>query len=258
MNDSEKYLAEILVDLKENHYATEVKADFEDEGVSSEDLIALKRISEFANLNLVVKIGGCGALKDIQEAAKIGARVIVAPMIESPYALKKYVNTVNQVFDKQEKNITKLYVNIETQNGLRNLDEIFDSEDAKNIDGVIFGRTDFTESMALNSYDADSKFVLTQAICVAKKAKAFGKDFVIGGGVSPMSVDFFNGLGNDLDKYETRKIVFDSQSLRTGRAEEGILKALKFEQLWIKNKTILTANDSRRIKVIESRMSCLK
>lgn len=253
MNNSE-YLIEILTDLKENHHAIGIKADLEDEGISSEELLVLENISKAAELDLAVKIGGCGALKDMKEAYAAGAKSIAAPMIESSYALKKYINTINCVFNEQERNDTKFYINIETKCGLENLDEILGSEAIKYIDGIVFGRTDYTESMALNSYDVDSDIVFKQASYASKKIKELGKEFVIGGGVSPMSVSFFNRLGHSLDKYETRKIVFDSYAVRTGRAEEGIIKALKFEQLWIKSKGATNSSDSARIKVIESRI----
>lgn len=257
MNDYKKYLTEILLDLKENHCAIGVKADFEDEGTSLEELAVLKNISENANLNLSVKIGGCGALNDIKESYEIGAKTIVAPMIESSYAVKKYINTIDMVFSEREKKDTKFLINIETPNGLKNIDEILNSESAKCLDGIVLGRTDLTESMALNPYDVDSDTILKIATDIALKIKEHGKEFIIGGGVSPISVKFFNKLGSNLDKYETRKIIFDSKSIYTGRAEEGIIKALKFEQMWINNKNSITTNDMERIKIIESRMSCL-
>jgi hypothetical protein len=258
MDDFKKYLTDILIDLKENHFAVGIKADFEDEGTSLEELAILKNMSEIADLDLTVKIGGCGALIDIKEAHKIGAKIVVAPMIESPYAVKKYINTVNSVFNEQERKDTKFYINIETINGLKNLDEILDFESAKYIDGIVLGRTDLTESMTLNHYDVDSDIVLKLAKDTALKTKGHGKEFIAGGGVSPLSVKFFNKLGNNLDKYETRKIIFDLKSIHTGRAEEGIIKALEFEQIWISNKNTVTTNDRERMKIIESRISCLK
>lgn len=257
MNDYKKYLTEILFDLKENHCAIGVKADFEDEGISFEELAVLKNISEKANLNLSVKIGGCGALNDIKESYEIGAQTVVAPMIESSYAVKKYINTIDMVFNESEKKDTKFLINIETPNGLKNLNEILNSESAKFLDGIVLGRTDLTESMALNTYDVDSDIILKIATDTALKIKEHSKEFIVGGGVSPISVKFFNKLGNNLDKYETRKIIFDSKSIYAGRAEEGIIKALKFEQMWINNKNSITTNDVERIKIIESRMSCL-
>ena len=257
MIDAEKYLTEVITDLKENHFAVGLKIDFEDEWFTDDELTFLAGISESSGLDLCVKIGGCGASNDMKKALKIGTKSISAPMIESVYALEKYVKTITGFFDEQTKNSTELYINMETKSGLKAMDEILSSESAQYIDGVVLGRTDLTESMALNSCDIDSESILKIANDVAVKSKEHGKKFIIGGGVSPMSIAFFKKLGAELDKYETRKIVFSSESLYSGRAEEGIIKALKFEQHWIKNKNILTSNDNARIKVIESRIECL-
>ena len=51
----------------------------------------MRMITNKANLNLNVKIGGCEAKNDIFFCKKIKTNSMVAPMIESEYALKKFI-----------------------------------------------------------------------------------------------------------------------------------------------------------------------
>ena len=90
MNILEKKMVAVLQDLKENHNVVGVKAEFEAEGTRLEEAMRLKEVVSKAGIDLTIKIGGCEAIKDMYEARVIGVAKIVAPMIESAYALKKY------------------------------------------------------------------------------------------------------------------------------------------------------------------------
>ena len=83
MNKTEKEIIEVLQDLKENHHAIALKAEFEAEGADYIEVLKLKNFADVVGLNLAVKIGGCEAIRDMQDAKKIGANIIIAPMIES-------------------------------------------------------------------------------------------------------------------------------------------------------------------------------
>ena len=83
-----------------------------------------------------VKIGGCEAKNDIFFCKKISTDSIVAPMIESEYALKKFI----QCAGKNKKN--KLLVNLETNLSLVNLSKILNSNAFKLLDGIVIGRSD--------------------------------------------------------------------------------------------------------------------
>ena len=259
MNSLYKKMTDTLIDLKENFCAVNIKAEYEDEGTSFDDLVLLKELAEETGFNLSIKIGGCGALKDIYDAEKIGASAIVAPMIESPYALKKYTKAIKSVFLEQKRNEMNFYINIETKNGLEYLDEILNCEDANYLNGIVLGRTDLTESMGMNSSEIDSEIIFNMTKNASIKAKEYNKEFIIGGGVSLLSVPFFKGIAdNYLTKYETRKIVFDAQkALENNTAEQGIRKALEFELMWLKNKsnqTLITEEENKRIQILEARI----
>lgn len=259
MNSFELELVEKLTDLKENHFAVGVKAEFEDEGASTEDLLLLKQIADKAGLELSLKIGGCGAIKDLLEAKNVGAQNIIAPMIESVYALKKYCRAVNSVFSDEERKKFKFYINIETKNGLEYIDEILNSGFLAYINGIILGRTDMAESMDMSSADADSDTIFQIAQRISAMAYEQRKEFILGGSISTLSLPFLKKLPEKmLNKYETRKIIFDARNaLNADNTEEGIVKALEFELMWIKNRKNRNQKaDYERISILESRLLC--
>lgn len=114
MNILENKMINTLIDLKENHSITALKAEFEDEGTSIEETLRLKEMSNQVGLDLTIKIGGCGALKDMHDAKEIGVNSIVAPMIESAYAMKKFVRASKLAFSESERKKTSFFINIET------------------------------------------------------------------------------------------------------------------------------------------------
>ena len=95
MNLLEQQMCDTLKDLKENHHVWGVKAEFEAEGTRLEEAMRLKEVVTKAGLDLTIKIGGCEAIKDMLDARTIGVKAIVAPMVESSYALKKYVQKIS-------------------------------------------------------------------------------------------------------------------------------------------------------------------
>lgn len=259
MNLLEKKMVESLIDLRENHHVVGIKAEFEAEGTRLEEAMRLKEVVTRAGLNLTIKVGGCEAIKDMYEARVIGVNKIVAPMIETPYALKKYIQATQLVFPDVEHQETKFYVNIETITGFENLDAMLGIPEAKYLNGVVLGRVDMTGSMGMTREDINDEKVLKLAKEISKKTKALGLDMVIGGGVSAYSLPFFKELGEGmLDYYETRKIIFKApDALKDPNADKGILKAVGFELMWLKNKRdfygMIFKEDEQRLAMLEYR-----
>ncbi len=259
MNNLEKKMIDTLLDLKENHHVVGVKAEFEAEGTRLEEALRLKEIVTKAGLDLTIKIGGCEAIKDMFDARTIGVNTIVAPMIETSYAMKKYVQATKFVFPEEERNDIKFLINIETITGFKNLDEMINSSLFSDIAGVVLGRVDMTGSMGLTREDINCEEIFKIADSIACKMMTNKKDMVIGGGVSAYSLPFFKRLPlNALTRFETRKIIFDAQkAIKDANADKGILKAVGFELMWLRNKRefykMIFEEDAQRLIMLEER-----
>lgn len=258
MNALEHRMVDQLKDLKENHYVVGIKAEFEAEGTRMEEALRLKEVVTKAGLDLTIKIGGCEAICDMYDARSIGVTRIVAPMIETPYALKKYLAATHMVYPKDEWEDVDFLINVETYTGYKNFEEMMRVPGIEQLTGIVLGRVDMTGSMGLTREDINSEPVFKVAEDLFQKAKAHGKECVIGGGVSAASIDFFNRLPQGtLDRYETRKVIFQLPGAVSEGADKGILKAVGFELMWLKNKRefykMIYEEDSQRIAMLQSR-----
>jgi len=258
MNDLEKRMVLALEDLKENHHVVGVKAEFEAEGTRLEEAIRLKEVVTRAGLDLTIKIGGCEALKDMYDAKVIGVNAIVAPMIETSYALKKYIKSSKLAFSEKELKDIKLLINIETITGFNNIDEILSTEEAKFLAGVVFGRVDMCGSIGLTREDINNDEIFDLANVVAEKTLKYEKELVIGGGMSKYSIPFFKKLPpKSLSRFETRKIIFDAKAMEDPNTDKGLMKAVGFELMWLKNKRDFYKNiydeDFQRLQMLEYR-----
>ena len=259
MNILEKKMVAALQDLRENHHVLAVKAEFEAEGTRMEEALRLKEVVTKAGLDLTIKIGGCEAIKDMFEARTIGINGIVAPMIETPYAMKKYVQATKFVFPEEERKEIKFLINLETITGFNNLNDMLQSPYFDELAGIVLGRVDMTGSMGLTREDINTDSIFNIANIMASKMLAAKKDFVIGGGVSAHSLPFFKKLPEkSLTRYETRKIIFDApKSLQCKDADKGILKAVGFELMWLRNKRefygMIYKEDESRLQMLEAR-----
>jgi len=258
MNTLERKMVDVLKDLKENHCVTGVKAEFEAEGTRMEEALRLKEVLMKVNLGLTLKIGGCEAIRDMYEARVIGVSRIVAPMVESAYALKKFLEATDLAIPKDEREDIDFAVNIETIEACRRFDEMLRLPGINRLDGVVVGRVDLVHSLGMDRAAVNGEEVTMLAAEVLGKAKAAGLETAIGGAVSAHSLPVFRGfLAGLLDRYETRKVIFGCPEALAKEAERGILKAVEFELLWLKNKRdfygMIYTEDEQRIGMLESR-----
>ena len=87
-------------------------------------------------------------------------------------------------------------------------------------------------------------------------------DLVVGGAISTASIEVLKIIKNiHLNRFETRKIVFNAEACDTEDIEEGLLRAVEFELLWLKNKknhySVIEKEDDQRIKMLDSRWKLL-
>lgn len=258
MNSLEKRMVDQLIELKENYHVIGVKAEFEAEGTRLEEALRLKEVVSKAGLDLTIKIGGCEAVKDMYEARVIGVSKIVAPMIETAYALKKFLSVTKLVFPQEEYEQVSFLINIETISGYHNFDSMLALPEINQLDGIVIGRVDMTGSMGISREEVNSSQIFDIAKDIILKAKSKGLECVIGGGVSAHSLPFFKNLPEGtIDRYETRKVIFKCPEALDENADKGILKAVGFELMWLKNKRdfygMIHAEDKQRIEMLETR-----
>ena len=258
MNNLEKRMVDVLQDLKENHHVIGVKAEFEAEGTRLEEALRLKDVVSRAGLELTIKVGGCEALLDMYQARSIGVVHIVGPMVETPYALHKYLGAVKLAYPPEEREQVHFLVNIETIDAVRNFDRMLELPDIGELDGVVLGRVDLTGSMGKTREYVNSPEILEIARDLFTKAKKHGMDCIVGGGVSKETVPFLRELPAGLvDRYETRKVIFSCPEAMHDGYDKGILKAVGFELMWLKNKRdyykLIYEEDMHRIDMLEAR-----
>lgn len=258
MNLTERTMVDVLKDLKENHHVVGIKAEFEAEGTRIEEALRLKEVCMKADLGLTIKIGGCEALRDMYECRVIGVERMVAPMVESAYALEKFLEAAKMAYPENERQDIVFAVNVETISACRAFDEMLALPAIGLLGGVVMGRVDLTGSMRLGRDAINCPEVLAITKELLCKAKAKSLETAIGGGVSAHSLPFFRDLpAGTLDRYETRKVIFGCPGALAADADKGILKAVGFELLWLKNKRdyykAISEEDAQRIDMLESR-----
>jgi 4-hydroxy-2-oxoheptanedioate aldolase len=264
LNLLERKMVDALKDLRENHYVIGVKAEFEAEGTRLEEAYRLKEVIMKAGLGLTLKIGGCEALRDMYEARVLGVERLVAPMVESPYALGKFLNAVKQAFPPEELDQITLCVNIETIEACNNFDKMMAIPNFEMLNGIVMGRVDLSGSMGLSRDDVNCEpiFKLTKELFTKAKNRVNPLECAVGGGVGKDAIPFFRKLSRELvDRYETRKVIFQCPGAFGENAETGILKAVGFELMWLKNKRdyygMIFNEDNNRIEMLESRYKTL-
>jgi len=260
MNILEREMIDILIELKEKYGVFEIKAEFEAEGSRMTEMMRLKDVTTAAGLPILLKIGGVEAVTDIYNAIAIGVKGIVAPMAETAYALSKYTNLIKNIVPKDNAEDIEFAFNLETISGYNNFGEMLELPDISLLSGITVGRVDLTGSMNLGR-DVINTSREVSDICraVFEKSKAKGLKTGMGGGISIEVIPVIEELNKDglLDKFETRKVVFQASSVKYG--EPAILKAVKFELQWLKSKrryySGIKAEDESRITMIEKRLN---
>lgn len=257
MNNYERKMVGILKDLRENHHVVGVKAEFEAEGTRLEEALRLKDVISKAGLSLTLKVGGCEALRDMYEARTIGVARIVAPMVETPYALKKFLAAFSLAFPEEERGEVAAAINIETIDSIRRFGDML-SANLTGLDGIVLGRVDLCGSLGLSRDEINGEKITGFLHEIFGMAKKKGLVCAVGGGVSADSLAAFRSIpAGNLDYYETRKVIFSCPGALGEKAHEGILKAVEFELLWLKNKRefygLIFKEDATRIEMLEAR-----
>jgi hypothetical protein len=231
-----------------------IKVSFEDEGALLNEIMTMRYLTASVGLELSVKIGGCEAKRDIVDVTNVCADYVVAPMVESGFSLKKFIDSLDQYKFGKKKGI-----NVETTMSVANIDEM--SAHFNKIDFVTFGRVDFVGSINQVRDVVDSDQVFDVVRSVFKKARSSNIECYMGGSISIKSKSFIARLMDEnlLDKFETRYVMYDTKKINMELYDELIRKANAFEIEWINyisgRYADLKNKDARRVNMLVSRMT---
>lgn len=205
-----------------------IKVSFEDEGADFVDLLSVKFFCLQYGIDMTLKIGGPEAIRDLKDANKLQISSIVAPMVESKFALEKYISACKNFLSHSD---LKLGFNVETILAAENFKNIANSSAFDELNSVTVGRGDLVQSMELGRYDGsvNSEKLFEISKYVFETAKAKNKQCMLGGSMTADSKMFVLNLieMNLLDKFETRNIIIHKDALNVDSFEN--LMELAFE-----------------------------
>ncbi len=249
MNTIENKMLDCLRELKEVHGVYGIKAEFEAEGARMEELIRLSELILRADLKFIIKIGGCEAVHDMNQCKVLGATGIMAPMIETPFALSKYISAAKRVYG-DDINTVEWIINAETKTCLANYDEIL-SAGKDFLRAVTVGRSDLSASMGIERAEIETELVYEATRTLLEKSKYMGLTTNFGGNIGVESIPFIQKMSDVADRFETRKVVLRMDN-DENRLKVVIQKALNFEYLYLLNKAnyydVLSHEDDARIE----------
>jgi len=219
-----KHLQEKLTILHENHHVVGLKTGTEVEDMGFEEIELIKSVA--GDLPLTVKIGGPEARNDIRQCIKIGVNVILAPMVETVYALTNFVKTVESIAEESTVTLPLLAVNIESKTAVRNLDEMLHSKAVSRLYQATIGRSDLSKSMHLSVDDAEVINAARQAI---KKLNRHGLVTSLGGGITIENIRAVS-LEIPVNKINTRHVVFANTKAFQKNPAHHLFHAMMFEK----------------------------
>ena len=240
-----------LKNLKSNYNLQGIKAEYEAEGSSHNDILILRNITSVAKTKLFVKIGGVEAKNDILNCLEAQVDGIIAPMVETEFAAFKFFS----FFKKKLKKIPHLSINIETKTGVQNIKYILKVSEGL-LDNITIGRTDLSHSYFNEKITPNSFFIeknIEKIITIVNKKV----NITVGGSVNYQTVDIFKKnifLRKNISKIETRKVILPT----LGMLKKNALKdSLEFEKLYIllKNENLNFRNmdDLSRLTLLSTR-----
>jgi len=229
----ENVIYEQLCLLRDTYNLQGIKAEFEAEGSSFRDLVRLRRLTDRAGIRLYLKIGGVEAVRDIKDSLEISVDGLIAPMCESRFGVRKFIDSYKKIYRKQK---IHLSINVETQHAIDGITEIVQEAEGF-IDNITIGRSDLSGSYFDLEVRPDSDFVFQQIQKVIDVLESSSMTLTVGGSFSKKSVDAFQkkpSMISKIKKIETRKVILNTSTML--EEVSAINECLKFEELYILSK----------------------
>lgn len=256
MDKIKSRMSDILKELKNDYGVIAIKAEFEAEGSRKDELIMLRDLIEtVGGLGFIIKIGGCEAVHDLDQCKLLSATGVMAPMIETPFAIEKFKKAFTKVYGKQS--TIERIINAETKTCLQNFDDILEQGEGF-LTGVTVGRSDLSASMGIERKDIEGAtvFEATKEFSVKSKGKNLITNF--GGNIGVESVPFIIKMYPYIDRFETRKVVL-SKNDNAESLKNAIRLALSFELLYLEFKsdyyTKMAKEDIERVKRLQNQVN---
>lgn len=233
----------------------EIKISLEDEGLTFNQATEIACLTHQQQIFLNIKIGGAEAISDMRFAKNIGCKGCVAPMVESSYALHKFISSVY----KNSFNFERLFINIESKQAYHNIKEILNSSDVNHLYGLVLGRTDFIQSFGYTKNKVDSDECFDMAVEIFTLAKKKGLKNIIGGNLNINSFNFIKKLydKNLLDYIETRNVKVKLSNEFLSNFKENLSNMLEFESEWLTSKydnlIQISKDDKKRLDSLKLR-----
>jgi hypothetical protein len=251
-------MLDLLKRGRDEHGVVAIKAEFEAEGTRPDEFLRLLELARRADLKVALKIGGCEAVSDLLASKVYGVDYIIAPMVETPYALSKFIEAKDKCYGPSDHG-TQFLFNLETDTTLRNLDPMVEAARGA-VDGIVFGRVDFTLSRGMARTAINERSITEAVLRVAAACAEADLELVVGGSVSTDAIAALREVESiRLDRFETRKVIFAGSAIQRASIVAGIRNAVEFELAWLKNKRdyygTIAAEDEKRIAMMEKRLA---
>ncbi|HOP62133.1 MAG TPA: aldolase [Spirochaetota bacterium] len=213
-----------LTELIETSGFCGLKGGTETEDMDYEELKLLHALGKDL-VPVTVKIGGPEARTDIRYCYSTGIEGITAPMIESEYSLRNFINTLKNLIAPAHYPGLNKAINLETITGYRNIMEIADSPSFEDLASVTAARSDLSASMDMKPDDPEVMRVSTQIIKIARDR---GKRTSVGGTITRSNFEDIAEIIRP-DMINSRHVAVDLKRLSGSGMNNAAENMLSFE-----------------------------
>lgn len=217
------------------------KQSLEDEGATFKEIKFIRKILKNLKIKQNIKIGGCEAINDILFCKTLNVDGIIAPMVESSYALRKFLQVIKFVGFKKN-----IYFNLETISAIKNINQILNNENAKQLSGVVIGRSDICGSLNLKKEDVNNNKIFNLVNSSINKINSKNKyQIKMGGSITPLSIIFIKKLfyQNKIHFIETRNIEIKLDKKNINLLEFIIKQIFLVEMQWLQIKSSINKDN---------------